>query len=148
MTSPSRKIKAQHTLIIPGRAFSAWGKSAALYKAKMAEVAARNIDKPLTQNELHVKVDYFYKQRNRVDGDNLLKNLLDDLKGIAYLDDSQVTHTEAYLHDLASSYTIEEPTSTEIFDWLGEDREFVAVLIRARPRLILKSHIRRSKDGK
>ncbi len=78
-----------------------------------------------------------------MDGDNLLKNVLDGLKGIAYLDDGQVTHTEVYSHNLASSYTIEEPVSPEIFDLLSEDREFVAVLVRSRPRLVLKSRIRR-----
>ena len=140
----------QCAFIIPGRAFSANSKSAAAYKAKIAKIARQHINEPLTQNELHVKVDYFHKSKNKVDGDNLLKNVLDGLKRVAYLDDAQVTHTEACLHNINSSFTIEEPASPEIFDWLAKEKEqeFVAVLVRVRPRFILKVFTRRTKDGK
>lgn len=149
MTGPRKKATTtQYTFIIPGRGFSAWGKSATPYKAKMATIARQHIDKPLTQNELHVKVDYFHKGKNRVDGDNLLKSVLDGLKQVAYLDDAQVTHTEACLHNINSSFTIEEPASPEVFDWLDKGQEFVAVLVRVRPRLTVKSRIRRAKDGR
>jgi len=149
ITRPIKKARTtQYTFIIPGRAFSALGRSASRYKAEIATIAAQNINQRFTQDELHVKVDYFYNGKNRVDGDNLLKNVLDGLKGVVYSDDAQVTHAEACLHNTTLSFTIEEPASPEIFDWLSKGQEFVAVLVRIRPRLIVKSRIRRTKNGK
>jgi len=129
----------EYRFIIPGRAYSGQGKSATRYKAKIRKIAARIIAQPLTQDFLHLKVDYFHLGRHRVDRDNLLKCISDGLKGAAYNDDSQIGHAEAFDHDTTSSFTYEEPISPEIDNWLNKREEFVAVTIR--PRHILRLEV-------
>jgi hypothetical protein len=125
-------LDKEYRFIIPGRAYSGAGKNATSYKAKIHEIAAGIITQPFTQNFIRLKVDYFHKGKHRVDRDNLLKCISDGLKGVAYSDDSQIGHAEAFDHDTTSSFTYEEPISPEINDWLRKDEEFVAVVIRLR----------------
>ena len=131
----------EYRFIIPGRAYSGQGKSATRYKAKIRKIAARIIAQPLTQDFLHLKVDYFHLGRHRVDRDNLLKCICDGLKSVAYNDDSQIGHAEAFDHDTTSSFTYEEPISSEIDNWLNKGEEFVAVTIRLRDILRIESTI-------
>ncbi len=131
----------EYRFIIPGRAYSGQGKYATRYKAYIRDTAAQIIGHPLTEVNLYLKVDYFHTGRHRVDGDNLLKCISDGLGVVAYNDDSQIGHAEVFVHDTTSSFTYEEPISSEIGDWLKKGEEFVAVAIRLRDILSMKSTI-------
>lgn len=138
----------QYTLIIPGRAFSAQAsrRSRNMYKARIREVAAQSIPEPLKQNNLYVKVDYLYIE-NRVEEDNLLKLVRDALKGIAYLDDAQISESRAIVHDKASTPNIEPPMPPDIVDLIVKNQEFVIVTIGVRRMLFIKTDIQMVEGG-
>ena len=70
-----------------------------------------------------------------------MKCISDGLKDIAYKDDSQIGHAEAFDHDMTSSFTYEKPISPEIDSRLHEDQEFVAVYIGPRHILRIESSV-------
>lgn len=80
----------EEPIIIPGRAMSSRAHGARRYKRRIHDAAKPLFPAPLTSNNIRVQVDYFYTTRRIVDLDNLLKCILDGLKGAAYEDDSQV----------------------------------------------------------
>lgn len=59
----------------------------------VAAVARQACDKPLT-GAVSVWLVFTMPNKRRVDCDNLSKNVLDSLRGIAYADDCQVLHLE------------------------------------------------------
>ena len=142
-----RQRSRGYTLIIPGRAYSAKARSAAQYKAEVRRVATQRILAPLTEDDLFMKIDYFYLTGHKVDTDNLEKPIRNALEGVAYNDDGQITDSRVVMHNIASSYTIEQPISPDIFDWLAKGEEFVAVIVGARKMQVLKSNIRRARHG-
>ncbi len=132
----------EYRFIIPGRAYSGQGRSATSYKACIRGTAAKIIAQPLVKDNLYLKVDYFFHIGNhRVEEDNLLKCVRDGLEGVAYNNDSQISQSEAFVHDTTSSFTYKEPISSEIDDWLKKGEEFVAVTIGLRHFLIIKTTI-------
>jgi hypothetical protein len=119
----------EHFIIIPGRGYSGWARSKGDYKVRIGEIAAKSIANPLVQRNLYVRVDYFYHSGHRVDGDNLLKSICDGLERVAYIDDNQINHYEVFLYNISLAYTVVDPISDEIWDWLDKGQEFVAVAV-------------------
>jgi len=61
------------------------------YAEAVALVARRAMaGEPPLEGALSVRVRFYRRDRRRVDGDNMTKNVLDAMNGIVYLDDSQV----------------------------------------------------------
>ena len=139
----------EYTLVIPGRAYSAQASktSRARYQAEIRRIAAQHISTPLRQDNLYIKVDYFYLPEHKVEGDNLLKPIRDALKGIAYVDDGQITDSRAFEHNRASSVTIEPPIPGNFDDLFLKHEEFVIVTIGVRRMLFMKSNIQMVECG-
>ena len=55
-------------------------------------------------------VTYFFTTDTGIDTDNLLKPILDALKGLVYIDDKQVTDILSRKRDLNSSLRFENPS--------------------------------------
>ena len=117
-------------LIVPGVPRSKAARSAREYERQVREAARRVFDSPLTGRNLSVHVDHFYTSGNRPDLDNMLKSILDGLKGAAYVDDSQVVRVSAERYNILQ-YAVENPRP----EWIGHiarSEEFVSVMISRR----------------
>ncbi|MBI4200954.1 MAG: RusA family crossover junction endodeoxyribonuclease [Chloroflexi bacterium] len=115
-------------VIIRGVARSKYAKSAPKYELTVKGAAQDKFTKPLTEKNLAVAVRHFYTSGHRIDLDNLLKSVLDGLKGAAYEDDSQIVRVSAERYNIAESYVVEQPTPEEL-DLLAERRDFVVVTV-------------------
>jgi len=143
------KAQPEYNIIIPGRAYSAWGGHAQEYKRFVHDTAAQQIAKPLQEDNLHIRLDYFHRPENWVDKDNLEKSIYDGLKDIAYVDDRQIASGETHLYDITSTITVIEPTSQileHLVDWKAKEEELVAVALRVRERWVLECSIEMLED--
>jgi Holliday junction resolvase RusA-like endonuclease len=95
----------EYRLIVPGKAESFRSKRAMDFRSKIAQVALRIIDKPL-EGEVEIFVDYFHVEKRKMDMDNISKNVLDALTGIAYTDDVQVRNQNSRAHYLGQIITL------------------------------------------
>jgi crossover junction endodeoxyribonuclease RusA len=82
----------------------------------------------VTADPVRATVVYFYVGGD-LDLDNILKPILDSLKGIAYLDDGQIIDIVAAKRDLSGSYTLEgvAPVLAGHLPTAADDFVFVAV---------------------
>jgi hypothetical protein len=118
-------------LTILGRAFSKDSKYGGRKYQTVVRASAREyFPKLLEGKNLFVEVHYFYTIRHLVDLDNLLKGILDGLKGIAYSDDNQVAKVVVQRYNVSPDYDMENPLP----EWLellskSEKSEFVAVML-------------------
>jgi Holliday junction resolvase RusA-like endonuclease len=134
-------VLSEYNIIVLGRAYSYKAKNKS-YQSAIKHFTALKIPTPLTESRLQVKIDYFFNMDNhRVDSDNLSKNVLDALKGVAYIDDNQVEEKISTIHDRKHSITVEQPYSEETFDYLDKNEEFLSIFIRPRPVLVITSTI-------
>lgn len=116
---------------ILGRAFSKDSKyGGRKYQTIVRAAARKHFPEPFEERNLFVEVHYFYTARNLVDLDNLLKGVLDGLKGAAYTDDNQVAKVVTQRYNVSPDYDMENPLP----EWLellskSERSEFVAVMV-------------------
>lgn len=75
-----------------------------------------------------VIITYFYEDYS-LDVDNIPKPILDELKGLVYLDDEQVTDIICRKRNLNSNLRIENPSSL-LTDGLSRGNEFLHILIQ------------------
>ena len=108
------------------RAYTAPG-----YRQKVAHEAARHFDTPLTERNIVLVIRHFYSSRNILDLDNLQKTVFDALKGVVYIDDSQVVRVTAERYNISPSYRIEDTTPEEI-SALRRGADFVSISVSAR----------------
>lgn len=122
--------KKNYIFIIPGKAYSPHSGHAPSYKNEIKQIASQCIKSPLS-GRIDLRLEYLYREsKNRLDGDNLLKTFCDALKGIAYIDDSQVHHHEVTLHNMSSSFTIKGvPLNDEVIDCFSQEA-FTIVRLR------------------
>ena len=80
----------EHLVVVRGIARSKYAKSAPKYEKLVNESARRRFRRPLSGKNVSVDVRHFYTSGHAIDLDNLLKSILDGLKGAAYHDDSQI----------------------------------------------------------
>jgi crossover junction endodeoxyribonuclease RusA len=82
-------------------------------------------------NDLAVTLAYFYRSRP-LDTDNMIKPILDAMKGIVFNDDCQVVDLHAGVRGMSGAYELDEVTDVL---WLAFDagEPFVYVHVRAIP---------------
>ena len=97
----------------------------------MRQAALEQFDSPLLERNLSAEVRHFYTSGHRVDLDNLLKSILDGLKGAAYEDDSQIVRVSAERYNISESFTVEDLKPEEV-DILAEGEDFVIITISHR----------------
>lgn len=114
--------KKSHIIIVPGRAYGPRSHHAPIYKESIKYRASQHIKEPFDGN-IDIRLEYLYRNSgNKLDGDNLLKIVCDALKGIAYIDDSQVQHHEVSAYNMNSSYTIRGvPLTEEVIDCFSQE---------------------------
>jgi Holliday junction resolvase RusA-like endonuclease len=94
-------------IIVPGRAVSSHARAARGYKRRIYDTAKPLFPSPLKERGIRLRVDYFYASGHIVDLDNLLKCVLDGLKGAAYDDDSQVDEVLIRRYNISVNPTVE-----------------------------------------
>src|SRR5688572_22098200 len=77
------------------------------WRARVASAAAAAlpVDHALIADRLRVTVIYFYVESD-LDLDNILKPVLDSMKGVVYVDDAQIVNIVAAKRDLVGSYVL------------------------------------------
>lgn len=115
-------------VIVRGVARSKQARSARKYEEHVNSAARDAFERPLAERDLSVDVQHFYTSGHSVDLDNLLKSILDGLKGAAYHDDSQIAAVSARRYNISESYTVENLRPEQV-DLLSEGGDFVTVFI-------------------
>lgn len=77
------------------------GKGKEVYYEAVRNAAREQIKSPIVSPDIEVEIIYStaIAQAKRLDADNVNKPTLDALKGVAYIDDSQVRHADSTLFD-------------------------------------------------
>ena len=116
-------------LIIPGIARSKYAKTARRYERLVRRIAQGHFSTPLTERNLSVEVQHFYTTGNAIDLDNLLKALLDGLKGGAYLDDGQIVRVAAQRYNISESFSLGHLRPAVVDQLAGHTGDFVSIEI-------------------
>lgn len=83
------------------------------------------------ETELNVTIVYFYRA-GRIDVDNLIKPIMDAMKGVIYVDDAVVSQVMARRTELKSGIEI-GAASTGLVTALDAERDFVLVRVSGPP---------------
>lgn len=89
-------------------------------------------DDPPTENKVQVTIWHFYKNMTFSDIDNILKPIIDALKGLVYLDDNQVTDVIGRKRNIYEKFILEEG-SPIITERLTKQIQFVYVKVEFAP---------------
>ena len=116
----------EQVVIVPGIARSKYARSAQRYQETVNTAARRQIDRVLRSRNLTVASGH------RVDLDNLLKSVLDGLKGAAYEDDSQIVKVSAERYNISESFVVEGLIRPDELEFLAEGQDFIVVTISHR----------------
>lgn len=81
--------------------------------------------------DVEATVVYFYRTRP-LDTDNMIKPILDAIKGIVYIDDKQVVDVHAAVRAMSGTYDLSEVTNV-LWQAIGEGEPFVYVRVRPLP---------------
>ena len=89
------------------------------YKQAVREAALRRFpDGPIVEGLLYVRITWFHRKPTTQDVDNIVKPILDALKGVVFKDDFRVSQCLATRIDLALDYTLSGNIRSETFDEL------------------------------
>lgn len=114
--------RPKHQIWIKGAPKSGQSKGAKTYYIKSIQKAARNeIEEPNQSRRIGIEIWFQSDTGARADVDNVLKPILDALKGIAYLDDRQVIWVKAVAIPTDFSIAIAGPMRTVDFELLQEN---------------------------
>lgn len=80
---------------------------------------------------LMVTILYFYESL-AIDVDNLPKPILDALKGLVYVDDTQITDVMCRKRDLHQTFRVVNPSSA-LMDGLSRGQDFLSIVITEAP---------------
>lgn len=96
------------------------------WKTKVAAAASQVFSEPLEDIDLRIVITFFCNGLPDFDTDNMSKPICDCLKGILYLDDSQLMERNARFRDLNKSFYIKgvEPAVAVA---IAEGEDFVAI---------------------
>ena len=120
--------EAEYVVIVPGVARSKYAKSAPKYELNVKQAALSVIEKPMGERNLSTAIRHFYTSGHRVDLDNLLKSVLDGLKGAAYDDDSQIVRVSAERYNITEGFAVEDIRPEEV-DLIALGLDFVVITI-------------------
>ena len=72
------------------QSFQGGRRQLAQYRENISESAKKIVPHSVDSNRIDIEIYFYYQRPLRPDIDNIVKPILDALKGIVYLDDSQV----------------------------------------------------------
>jgi Holliday junction resolvase RusA-like endonuclease len=119
----------EYRLIIPGKAVSFRTGNAKDYKRKVEAEDRKIFKQPIIDKRVEMRIDYFHRQKRRMDMDNVAKCIMDALNTVAYSDDKQVSMQKSVAHPLNQVVRINEET-IDIVKPLAQHEEYVIVRIR------------------
>lgn len=90
-------------------------KHLAQYRKRISQSALKIVPYPTKSNNIDIEIFFVYKRALRPDVDNIIKPILDALKGIAYMDDSQVRSIHVTALPAEEAYGISGWTNREAF---------------------------------
>jgi len=83
-------------------------------------------------DDVEATVAYFYQSRP-LDTDNMIKPILDAIKGIVYIDDEQVVDVHAAVRAMHGTYDLSEVTNV-LWQAIDAGEPFVYVRVRPLPQ--------------
>ena len=129
--------KPEYRLWIDGTPKSRQSSTFQRYRDSIQHVARQQFPVPLN-GRLEVEVVFADKHHTRPDTDNVLKPIMDALKGIAYLDDSQVISAKAHLLPVDDTLRTVNGQPHHTFVRLLDTDQF---LIRVKERPVTAFHL-------
>lgn len=84
---------------------------------------------PATSEPIAISITYFF-EGSSLDIDNIPKAILDALKALVYIDDSQITDLICRKRDLTAELRITNPSET-LAEALASGSEFLLVVVRS-----------------
>ncbi len=101
-------------LVLPRRPLSQGAGGRGSFQEAVREAARRKFagQEPL-QGNLYARILWFHRQPTTQDVDNVVKNILDALKGVVYGDDVSIVQCIASKIDIARGYEIEDRYAPE-----------------------------------
>jgi len=84
------------------------------YKERIRNAAGNVVPHPTKSKRIDIEIFFRAERPLRADVDNIIKPILDALKGIVYLDDSQVRSVRATALPSDDAYSISGQTSREV----------------------------------
>jgi len=119
-----------YTVIVKGtpRSIRSSSRSRTTWKNKVANEARKKFSRPLTDNDLRIKITIFYNGIPTFDADNVSKPICDALCGIAYNDDSQIIERIVRMRSLDGAYRIKGiPPEVAVAMCEGEDFVWIEI---------------------
>lgn len=106
----------RYRIWVPGIPASGTKRAKALsrYRQSIASTAAALVQTPLRSQRLDLEIWFVSRGISRADVDNVLKPILDSLKGIVYLDDRQVRSVKVVALPGNDAFTLNGLVSAEI----------------------------------
>jgi len=97
------------------------------YREKISKSTLKIVPYPTKSNSIDIEIYFSYKRALRPDVDNIIKPILDALKGIVYMDDSQVRSIHVTALPTDEAYGISGLTNIKAFKRLAAtpQREFL-----------------------
>lgn len=88
----SRQDQFVYQIMVPFQPKSQQARSRSLYKQNIQNIAKRRIDSIIRSNDIEIEITWTstIKEEIRSDIDNIIKPIIDALKGVAYEDDKQI----------------------------------------------------------
>ena len=98
------------------------------------DAAKQVVPRPTESKMLDIEIWFQEETSLRADVDNIIKPVLDGLKGVVYLDDSQVRSVKATALPVDAVYSIHEWTSAEVIKRLTAQppKEFLINIFHGR----------------
>jgi len=123
--------KIEYFIIVPGKARSFRSRYAKAYKEKVRKIAREVIIEMFNNDDVDLKIDYFHRGNRNVDMDNITKNVMDALTGIAYLDDKFVKTQNSRAHKIDEIVTLFGEVF-DIFKPLVNHKEYLTIRISSK----------------
>lgn len=113
------------SMVLPRTPRSVRAEKAAGYKTQIENIArTRFLPPPIGEGRLYARIIWFARKKGGPDVDNIVKPILDALRGVVYEDDSQIDQCLATKIDLTKLYSvsanhISSKDYQELIDLLG-----------------------------
>ena len=93
-TVPGQPIPKGRPRFVKGRVYTP--QKTAIYEAKVAKWAKVAGVKKIEKGDVSIALDVYYKNKSHGDLDNVVKSVMDGLNKVAWADDKQVCHIDAW----------------------------------------------------
>ena len=131
MTVIFRRIRYSFAVIGSPVSHQGSPKSKQRYQATVAKAASNSVVSPIKDDErIKIEIDWFSEGfQNKPDVDNIIKPILDSLKGIVFTDDKQVESVVARKYDTVSVISFMREPLCLIEPLLNGHKEYIFVRI-------------------